>query len=414
MLSDGVLLQQKYKIINMIKHPGGMGVVYRAENIRTKEKCAVKEPLFNGQNDDLKLEKLRMEAEILRRLNHRHIVKYMDSFEDKNTFFLVEEYIDGESLREIYLNNPCPEDRAVVLTKQILVALEYLHNNNVIHRDIKPSNLMVDGNRLCLIDFGAGKYFNEFLKQCRNCKKQVDGKLDMCPYCKSPLKGTIIFAPGYAPWEQEEGYAYPQSDIYAVGRTLFFMLTGKDLSISINNYPPDFSPKRLNPNISDRCAYIVLKACKHQRYDRFSTATEMMSAFDGIPVQPLGPRVIVGSKIYPISDYMRIGTRENVEISLPASSSSRAFIDPIHMIIQKTNEGYMIKDNSTFGTFVDEGRGKILLSSKKNLLEYYKVRGYQHPANKLMHKWLLKDKTTISLAWDPQMGDYLTMEVRLK
>ena len=153
------------------------------------------------------------EAINLSKLKHPNIIKVIESFEANNTIYYAMEYIDGGSLDDyIKKNHGLKEDEAITIIKQISSALSFMHNNKMLHLDLKPSNIMVKkSGSIVLIDFGLSKQYNS------------KGE---------PESSTKVGAgtPGYAPIEQAnycEGKEFPVTmDVYALGATMFKMLTG--------------------------------------------------------------------------------------------------------------------------------------------------------------------------------------------
>ena len=157
--------------------------------------------------------KFAREAENLSKLHHPHIVKVLEYFEANNTVYYAMEYMEGGSL-DAYIkrNNGLPEAEAVKYAKQIVSALSYMHAHKMLHLDLKPGNVMLRKNGdAVLIDFGLSKQYDE------------NGE---------PESSTTVGngTPGYAPLEQanyRDGKAFPVTmDVYALGATLFKMLTG--------------------------------------------------------------------------------------------------------------------------------------------------------------------------------------------
>ena len=165
-----------------------------------------------GLFDDYK-NRFKTEALNLSKLQHPNIVKIIESFEANNTVYYVMEYIDGGSLDEyIKEKNRLKEDEAIWITKQIGAALSYMHTQGMLHLDVKPSNIMrTKGDEVVLIDFGLSKQYDP------------KGESETCIEFGA---GTS----GYAPIEQANyrvGKEFPVTiDIYALGATLFKMLTG--------------------------------------------------------------------------------------------------------------------------------------------------------------------------------------------
>jgi len=367
-LHHGDLLKGRYKIIRELKS-GGMGIVYLAEDITHGEQCVVKTPLCKGDAEDqLKIEKLRVEAQILSSVSHPNIVKYIDFFRQNNTDCLVLEYVKGDELENKFYNTPCSEEKAREYLKQILDAVEYLHKKQILHRDINPKNIfLTTEDKIVLIDFGAAKKGYISLNQTH----------------------TKIYTPGWAPREQVEGRPVPQSDIFAVGAVGYYLLTGD----TPNGFPP-YSPRKMNPNVSEDIDRIIRKATMERYQDRFSTAAEMKNALLGFhhPVISI-PRIILGGKVYPLQKNVILIGRGggNVRPDIVINDSEK-YISRIHAKIYKDSSNqYWIEDcDSRNGVFVFiNGRW---------------VR---------KKKWALYDGDTIALCYSDTKGPYITFDFKM-
>ena len=237
-LRNNTLLQGgKYKIIRFI-NSGGFGCTYEAEHTLFKTHVAIKE-FFKDDlcNRDERTNKVsvgvRSKAETVAKLKkkfleeatsvfqmkHPGIVRVIDIFEENGTAYYVMDFIDGCSLSDLVKRRgKLPEKEALHYILQVVEALQYVHARNRLHLDIKPGNIMVDKHgRAILIDFGASKHYNE-----------NSGKQD------STLLG--INTPGYTPVEQAArnfSKFNPATDIYALGATLYTLLTGIPPTASI-------------------------------------------------------------------------------------------------------------------------------------------------------------------------------------
>ena len=240
-LSNDTLLQGgKYKIIRYIA-AGGFGCTYEAMHVMLNKRVAIKEFFVKdfcnrdehsghisiGTNSKRDLvaklkRKFLDEARAVSAMSHPGIVHVSDVFEENGTAYFVMDFINGRSLADIvHQEGPMSEARALGYIRQVCAALNYVHSNNRLHLDIKPQNIMVDGaDRAILIDFGASKQYDE--ESGENT---------------SSLLGLT---PGYAPPEQSSQdlqHFYPATDIYALGATLYNILTGST--------PPD-SARRIS------------------------------------------------------------------------------------------------------------------------------------------------------------------------
>ncbi len=230
MLAVGTVLNGKYRIERHLSS-GGFGNTYVAINLTLGDKVAVKEFFMRGvtqrdgdstisvSNPDNRalfieqLEKFKKEAQRIRRLQSPNIIRVHDMFDANGTAYYVMDYIDGESLSDRLkrTGKPLSEGEVRHYLAQVLDALEVIHSAGLYHMDLKPDNIMVDGNdRAVLIDFGASK--------------RVSGS-------QMTMTATgVSYTNGYAPpeqMEQDTDHFGPWTDIYALGATLYRLLTNR-------------------------------------------------------------------------------------------------------------------------------------------------------------------------------------------
>ncbi|MGI0481905.1 protein kinase domain-containing protein [Geminocystis sp. CENA526] len=203
-----------YKVVKKLGS-GSFGHVYLVTNEQTQQQCVIKilHPASQQPNFIKQAKRLfKQEGEILKKLNNPQIPKLIDYFEEDGEFYLIEEYIQGHTLRnELKPNQPWSEVETIKLLQEGLSILRDIHHCGIIHRDVKPDNFIrrqQDG-KLVLIDFGAVKEFN--IEQSRLIDPTV-------------ALGTR----GYMPTEQARGKPYKNSDIYALGMIAIQALTGKN------------------------------------------------------------------------------------------------------------------------------------------------------------------------------------------
>ncbi|GAC1686786.1 MAG: hypothetical protein NVS9B9_08980 [Ktedonobacteraceae bacterium] len=274
-LSDG----KRYRIERMVA-AGGMGAVYRAVDKRFNKPCAVKEMLDDFQSESERAQSVEWfsrEASLLLELNHQCIPRVRDFFVDSGRHYLVMDFIEGRTMGTVLDQEAIvpgvngargvTEERTRQWGQQICSVLNYLHRLSppIIFRDLKPTNIMVtDNDDIKLIDFGIARTF------------------------QSQRQATIIMTVGYAPQEQLIGNPEPRSDLYALGATLYRVLTRHDAS---NNKPTIFSfpPLRsLRPDVSPAFEHVIMKALAMFPDQRWSNAGEMERAILNLPPLPLG------------------------------------------------------------------------------------------------------------------------------
>jgi serine/threonine protein kinase len=219
----------KYKLIE-VKGSGTFGTVWLAEDTWMGKQVALKIP--HNQKEDFT--RLIAEPKMLASLTHPNIVQILTVDKAENTFFMVMEYVDGESLAQLMQDATLTLREVVDIVTQILSAVQYAHDKNVIHRDLKPSNILLTHDRKVKIsDFGTAT---------------------MTQAVKGPGIGGTLY---YMAKEQVLGHPVPASDIYSVGVVLYEMVTGQlpfideVAMVLLNKILKDdpMPPRTINPNI---------------------------------------------------------------------------------------------------------------------------------------------------------------------
>ncbi len=260
---DIVLNDGRYRVKRSLG-VGGQGAAYSAYDQASGDTVVLKEFLLPIYVDisirkDV-LESFESEARILKHLNHDQVVKLKDFFVEDHRAYLVLEHIDGKSLREVVAKEgPLSEERVRDLTRQMCTILNYLHSQEpqVVHRDFTPENLILRNDGvLKLIDF--------------NVARQVE----------SNATGSVVGKPAYLPPEQFRGQPVSQSDIYGMGATLSFLLTGKEPEpISVSH------PREENSQVTLAMDKIVAKATAINLKDRYANCHQIIQDLDE-PSQP--------------------------------------------------------------------------------------------------------------------------------
>ena len=290
MLQVGTILHGTYKIESYLSS-GGFGNTYLAKNIEFDETYAIKEFFVKGvcQRDgnsttisvsnaentnsfEQQREKFKKEARRLRSLSNPHIVKVYDLFEENGTAYYVMDYVDGENLSARLKRTKTPLSETAVRNylSQILDGLDAVHNAGMLHLDIKPANIMVDSHYVVkLIDFGASKQ-----------QSTVGG---------ATASTGISYTNGYAPSEQmAQSYDKfgPWTDFYALGATLYKLLTNQDPPSVTDLSEDETEDKHLAlpmPNVSDEMKKLVVWMMQVNRNLRPQNVQEIFNALSKDP-----------------------------------------------------------------------------------------------------------------------------------
>ena len=279
----------KYRIERVLGQ-GGFGITYVGYNTEFEETVAIKEFFMKGvterdettsfvsvsnaenvQQFEEQREKFKKEARRLRKLKNEHIVKVHDLFEENGTAYYVMDYIEGESLAEKIkrIGAPLTESEVNAILPQILSALKEVHQSEIWHLDLKPGNIMVDkqGNAY-LIDFGASKQI------------RANGSVT--------TSTALCYTPGYAPNEQI-GQMYdrfgPWTDIYALGATIYNLLTNKKPPMAIDIEEDEEDVFEFSTTVSDEMGKLIVWMMQPKRKKRPQSVDEILSKLPIIEVK---------------------------------------------------------------------------------------------------------------------------------
>ncbi len=246
---DRKLQEGRIKIVRQLAF-GGLSAIYLAQE-NEKEMVVIKEAVVPANADEQTHKKaaelFEREARLLIKLDHPNIAKVFDHFAEDNRSYMVLEYIRGQDLRQLVKQNGAQSEESVLhWAKQVASILTYLHSQDppIIHRDLTPDNLVrKEDDTITLIDFGAA---NEFVGNAT---------------------GTMVGKQAYIAPEQLRGKANLGSDIYALGGTMYFLLTGKDPEALMSSHP-----KHIVPEISDELDALVAACTEMESTDRPQSA----------------------------------------------------------------------------------------------------------------------------------------------
>ena len=248
---------------------GGMGAVFRAHDDQLDREVAIKVVPFVGGDAELQ-RRFRNEAQNAAKLDHPRIAKVFDVGHHDDWYYIVFEYVRGINIRDwVSRTGTMRIDDAVFYTCQVAEAIQHAANRRIVHRDIKPSNVLIDDDKLVkLVDMGLA----------RNDKMEVDD---------ATASGITLGTFDYISPEQarDPRAADLRSDIYSLGCTLYFMLTGQPpypggtmlqkLLSHGNSPPPD--PRLIRKDVSAELAAVIEKMLAKNPAQRYQTATDLIA-----------------------------------------------------------------------------------------------------------------------------------------
>ncbi|GAX42602.1 serine/threonine protein kinase [Tolypothrix sp. NIES-4075] len=271
------LLNNRYQVIEVLG-AGGFGETFLAEDtyMPSRRRCAIKQlkPIAANDPQTYKLVRQRFEREAATLENlgksSDQIPELYAYFPENGQFYLVQEWIHGQTLTQIVAAKGLLNETTVrEILLRLLLVLNYVHSKGIIHRDIKPDNIILrssDGKPI-LIDFGA-------------VKETIRSVVGTAGY---PTQSLVMGTPGYMPSEQAIGRPVYATDIYSLGLTAIYLLTGKHpQELETNQQTGEILWLEYAPNVSPSFANILNQAIKPQAGDRYSTASKMLHALQSV------------------------------------------------------------------------------------------------------------------------------------
>ena len=275
-LGTNSLINDRYVVVRVIGR-GGMGAVYLVTDTLDQNRVMALKEMSNAAIVDprdraMAVAQFRREAQLLRRLRHANLPAVSDEFAIGDRNYLVMEYVPGSTLQQMLDRGegPFPESRVVAWANQLCDVLDYLHRQQpaIIFRDLKPANIMIMADdRLKLIDFGIARLFKPGQHQ------------------DTMLLGTQGYA---APEQYGGGQSDPRSDIYALGATLFSLLTGHDPA-QMPPLKPLPSVRDYRPDVSPFLESIVMRATRMSANERWQSTQELRQAIATVALPPGEP-----------------------------------------------------------------------------------------------------------------------------
>ncbi|MFN0056132.1 MAG: protein kinase domain-containing protein [Planctomycetales bacterium] len=257
-----------YELLGEIAR-GGMGVVYKARQVKANRIVALKMILKGdlAANDDV--QRFYVEARAAANLHHPNIVPVFDVGEQDGQHYFAMGYIEGQSLADRVKQGPLPPREAVRVIKAVSEAIVYAHHHGTVHRDLKPSNVLIDAaGQPIITDFGLAK------------NRKDDSGLT--------ATGQVLGTPSFMPPEQAQGEIAkvgPLADVYSLGATLYHLLTGRppflaaslvDTLYQVLHQDPA-SPRQINAKIDEDLETICLKCLQKEQTKRYASADALVA-----------------------------------------------------------------------------------------------------------------------------------------
>jgi len=264
----GTALTERYRIVGLLGK-GGMGEVYRADDLELNQSVALKFLPAHFAQDTARLQRFRSEVRMARQVSHPNVCRVYDIATYGDDVFLSMEYIDGEDLSSVLRRMGRPsEEKAIEWARQICLGLAAAHENRVLHRDLKPANVMIDGRgRARLTDFGLAGVEEEFT-----------GRKDHA--------GTPAYM---APEQLIDGETTVKSDIYSLGLLLYELFTGKrmfeaesvDELLRLRRSDTLTTPTSVSGQIDPAIERAILRCLERDPSRRPDSAYEVLAALPG-------------------------------------------------------------------------------------------------------------------------------------
>lgn len=335
-LEPGTLVNDRYTIIEQIGL-GGMAVVYRARDEKLGRDVTFKVLREEHLSDNEFIKRFNVEARAAASLSHPNIVSVYDVGNDGDIYFIVMEYIDGCTLKDL-INRKAPfsNQEVISISLQVASALEHAHANGIIHRDIKPQNILVSGSgKVKVTDFGIARAASS---------TTTSGE----------AMGSVQY---FSPEQAKGGFVDAKSDIYSLGIMMFEMITGTlpfdgetPVALAMKHIKeplPDIS--KLNPNASESLIKIINKATQKRSYARYQSAGQLITDLKAALSDDSGKFVSIKDeedegKTITMSDAelrkIRNGAEEHEKKSVPVIGESSEIYNGVDNDFNPLDDGY--------------------------------------------------------------------------
>ena len=369
-LQPGSELQNgKYRIHSVLGQ-GGFGITYLAEQTGLGMRVAIKEFFLKGscqrdsntskvsvpvsENEELVnrcLKKFKSEARKIASVNDDHIVNIIDIFDENGTSYYVMKYLGGGSLASKLAGGPFPEKTALRIVGEVAEALSSIHASGLLHLDVKPANILMDERgRSVLIDFGVSKY--------------VDSNQD-----SSTTSSLIGFSRGFAPLEQVNSTSTslsPASDIYALGATLYNLVTGSappEASVVMDAGLPAFPP-----GLSEETKNAITQAMQPRRKDRPQDVKSFLALLPEEEGTESEDDTVVVNMVSSDQDAVGTSHRGRIPLIISAAMLGAALVLTAVNFLGRRNAGPTASENEVVvkAAEYDELKSKVTTMTQKN------------------------------------------------
>jgi protein kinase/serine/threonine-protein kinase len=356
----GDVLEGRYELQSALGD-GGFSKVWKALDKQTGDIVAIKSPNYDSQNNPRTVEEyFDREVDALEDLKsaggHPNVMGLHETFSANGTIYMVTEFIDGELLEDAGSVGSPDEARRIAI--QLCDIFSFLHEHEIIYRDLKPDNMMLtpDGEPK-LIDFNTARE----RPKCPNCDSTITyeqaGK-DYCPSCGEQIEEETLLGGSdrYKAVEQgqNQGRQGPWTDVYALGKILFFLLDG------FTPREDSVNPQHYNVQCPDALAQIIERATALDPPDRYRNAIQMRQALEDMDPTPASMKAVIEN----------LGSGEQIEV-FPGDTIGRknqdgpfatielededGYVSRVHATFEYEQGQWVLRDTSTNGTFIHKG-----------------------------------------------------------